>query len=123
MAGQDEEEWFDDAAGRLVRLYSLTGGRTRPRAQLDLATQVITARPDVDRTALEPEYIQIVDLCRRWLSVAEVAAYLKVPLVVVKVQLGDLIDRGDLVAGAPAQDAAPSSRELLQTVLDGLYAL
>jgi hypothetical protein len=123
MAEQDDE-WFDEAAGRLVRLYALTRGRTSPtNNQLDVATQVIAARSDFDRMALEPEYMQIVELCRRWLSVAEVAAYLKVPLVVAKVQLSDLIDRGAVVVSSAAQETASSDRELLQAIIDRLHAL
>ena len=124
MAEQNDE-WLDDEAGRLVPLYALTGGRTRPAyTQLDLATLVMARRVDGDRAALEREYLQIVELCHGWLSVAEIAAHLKVPLVVAKVQLSDLIDRGAIVVSSPTRSSAtPSKRDLLQQVLNGLRAM
>lgn len=121
MAEQDEE-WYDADAGRLVRLYALTGGRTRPtHSQLDVATQVAANRTAFDRVDMEPEHLRILELCRRPLSVAEVASYLNVPLVVAKVQLSDLLDRGAIMIGSPAPDIL--DRDVLQTVLEGLYAL
>lgn len=124
MAEDREEEWFDADAGRLVRLYALTGGRTRPtNAQLDLATQVVTGRWALDRTDFEPEYVRILELCKRPYSIAEIAAYLNVPLVVAKVQVSDLIDCGAVMIGSPAQDTAGQDRDLLQAVLNGLHAL
>lgn len=116
-----DDEWFDEAAGRLGRLYALTGGRTSPtNRQLDLATQIRTAQSSPNRSALEPEHVQIVDLCHRWLSVAEIAAYLRVPLVVAKVQLSDLIDRGVVMMAASSVSSGPSDRATLQAVLEHL---
>ena len=121
---EQEDEWFDADAGRLVRLYTLTGGRTRPtNSQLDVATQVVTVRSAFDRIDFEPEQARIVELCRRPLSVAEIASYLSVPLAVAKVQLSDLIDHGAVVIGSPAQDTVVQDRDLLQAILDGLHAL
>ena len=119
------DEWLDDDAGRLVPLYALTGGRTHATyGQLNLASLVMAARSDLDITSFEPEQVQILRLCWRWLSVAEISSHLKVPLAVAKVQLSDLIDRGAVVISSlTTSTAAPVNRDRLQQVLDGLRAM
>ncbi|HEY0804871.1 MAG TPA: DUF742 domain-containing protein [Pseudonocardiaceae bacterium] len=115
---------YDEPTGRLVRPYALTGGRTSTtHAQLDLATQIMVARTDFDRTDLEPEHEEILVLCRRPLAVAEIAARMNIPLFVAKVLLGDLIDRGALEAGQRIQDMAPPDLRLMEQILDRLQAL
>lgn len=121
---REEELWFDEAAGPLVRPYTMTRGRTRPDSpELDMLTQVATARRGSDRSTLGVEHLEILDLCTRPLSVAEVAAYLDVPLGVVKVLVSDLLNRADLIAGAPARVLDKPDRNLLQAVLNGVRAL
>ncbi len=124
-AGPDrDDQWFDEAAGPLVRPYAMTSGRTRPaNPQLDLATQVISMRAENDPAGLGPEHVAILDWCQRPLSVAELAAYVDVPLIVVKVLVSDLIERGDVIVQPPMRTVEPPARELLQAVLDGVRAL
>ncbi|NJC83132.1 DUF742 domain-containing protein [Planosporangium mesophilum] len=112
----------DDAeAGRLVPLYILVNGRTSPRnTDLDLATQVI-ALP-VDKSRLEPEYQRIVERCDRWMSIAELGAYLHRPLGITKVMVDVLLEQGFLGIGAPAQQSIPD-RAVLETVLAALERL
>ncbi|WP_163509589.1 DUF742 domain-containing protein [Fodinicola acaciae] len=121
-----DEEWYyaDDSDGTdgTVRPYALTGGRAKPTHDLDVSTQVIVTRIDVDRTRLEPEQIKIVDLCRQWQSVAEIAAKVRLPMLAVRVMLSDLLDRGIVVTGARMRDTGPERKVLLQ-ILDGLRAL
>ncbi|GAA3064727.1 MULTISPECIES: DUF742 domain-containing protein [Actinokineospora] len=120
MSGE-ADWWFDEAAGPLVRPYAMTRGRTRPNApNLNLVTQVRVARQPSDPSTLSPEHLQIIELCTVPLSVAEVAAYLNVPLVVVKVLISDLIERGDVQAGALFQTTEINDTKLLQAVLDGI---
>ncbi|WP_054048132.1 DUF742 domain-containing protein [Alloactinosynnema sp. L-07] len=117
----DQDWWFDDAAGPLVRPYAMTRGRTRPGApNLNLVTQIRASQSRSDPSSLTPEHREIIDLCKVPLSVAEVAAYLNVPLVVVKVLISDLIERGDVVAGALFQTSEIADTKLLQAVLDGI---
>ena len=79
-------------------LYVLVNGRTTPRhSTLDLATQVI-ALP-VDRRRLEPEYLQIVEPVRHWISIAEIGAYLHLPLTITKVMVDVLVEQGYLRVG------------------------
>jgi hypothetical protein len=121
-----DEEWYyaDDSDGTdgTVRAYALTGGRAKPSHDLDVSTQVIAIRSDVDRTGLEPEQIKIIDLCRQWQSVAEIAAKVRLPLLAVRVMLSDLLDRRVVVTGARTPDTGPDRKMLLQ-ILDGLRAL
>lgn len=122
-----EETWFDDAAGPLVRPYTVTGGRTRTsRIELDLVTLVVavphvpgSAEGPINPEAVDPEYRAILELCRLPTSIAEISARLDLPLGVVKVLVGDMIERRQVIfrAGiAPAPD-------VLQAVLEGIRRL
>ncbi|MFB7455053.1 DUF742 domain-containing protein [Streptomyces sp. NPDC088337] len=117
-AAAGDRPWLDDAAGRLVRPFTVSDGRTRPSIALDLMSQVMAtgAAPPVH---LGPEHGQALDLCRAPLPVAEIAAHLKLPAVVTKVLLSDLVDCGALTTGPPAYHH-PTDRALLEAVLDGL---
>lgn len=111
--------WVDDAAGRLIRPYTVSGGRTRPTTALDLLTLVMSTGT-VPQTHLGPEHAQAVGLCQGPTSVAEVAAYLRLPATVTKVLLSDLVDCGAITARPPDSFDHPTDRFLLEAVLDGL---
>jgi hypothetical protein len=121
-----DEGWYyaDDSDGTdgTVRPYALTGGRVKPTHDLDVSTQVIAIRSDLDRTRLEPEQVRIVELCRQWQSVAEIAAKVRLPMLAVRVMLSDLLDRGVVATGARPREGGPERKVLLQ-ILDGLRAL
>ncbi|TQM33100.1 DUF742 domain-containing protein [Nocardia bhagyanarayanae] len=119
------EPWFDDAAGPLIRPYALTRGRTMGAGHdLDIVTVVVTASPAPTLRRPEPEYAEIVRLCRDPQSVAEVAANLKLPLAVTKILVGDLIGEGQLIFRAPVQpEAGPGDLNILRAVLDGIRKL
>jgi hypothetical protein len=118
------ETWDGDdesAAGRFVPLYVLVNGRTAPRdSTLDLATQVV-ALP-VDTRRLEPEYLEIVRRCSGWISVAEIGAYLRLPLAIAKVMVDVLVEQGYLAVGTPAQQKI-IDKHLLDQVIAGLERL
>ncbi|WP_245930535.1 DUF742 domain-containing protein [Allonocardiopsis opalescens] len=119
-----DSSWFDEAAGPLVRPYAVTGGRTRSgRTEFDMISLVVAARTETDRRTLDPEHLTILSLCRQPISVAELAAQLDLPMGVVKVLLGDLLDRGDILARAPAPVARLPELNVLQAVLDGISRL
>ncbi|MFI6488891.1 DUF742 domain-containing protein [Streptomyces sp. NPDC050564] len=119
MAAAGDGPWLDDAAGRLVRPYTVSNGRTRPTTALDLLSQVMAtgARP---LGYLGPEHTQALELCRAPVSVAEIAAHLKLPAAVTKVLLSDLVDCGALTTKPPSFHHNPADRSLLEAVLDGL---
>ncbi|POX43778.1 DUF742 domain-containing protein [Streptomyces sp. Ru72] len=114
--------WIDDAAGRLVRPYTISNGRTRPTAALDLLSQVRATGsiPLGSFGPLGPEHAQTLGLCRSPVTVAEVAAHLRLPAAVTKVLLSDLVDCGALTTKPPAHHHHPTDRSLLEAVLDGL---
>ncbi|WP_425453293.1 DUF742 domain-containing protein [Thermomonospora umbrina] len=126
------QSWPGDPAGEaatgdrrsLVRPYTVTGGRTRPRYDLAIEALVSAAPyPPRDVTTLTPEYRAIIDLCRSWRSVAEVSALLRLPLGVTRVLIADMAHEGLLrLHQARPADAQPDVR-LLERVLSGLRKL
>ncbi|MEU6244131.1 DUF742 domain-containing protein [Streptomyces sp. NPDC047024] len=119
MTTAGDGPWLDDAAGRLVRPFTVSNGRTEPTNALDLISQV-RATGVAPLGYLGPEYAQAIDLCRGPLTVAEVAAHLRLPAAVTKVLLSDLVDCGALTTKPPAFHYNPTDRSLLEAVLDGL---
>jgi len=121
-------EWFDDDAGPLVRAYAMTGGRARHASRDDfamMANVATVARPAGAHPGIGPEHIAIIELCLEPLSVAEVSARLRLPLVVVRVLLGDLVDHGFVTIRRPRLHAPDGgvTEDLLREVLHGLEAL
>jgi hypothetical protein len=113
----EDDRWFDEEAGPLVRPYAVTGGRTRAvHPELDLITLVITLHLDVRSWPGEPEYDAILRMCGSPTSVAEISAALQLPLGVVKVLVGDLIERHQVMVRS---SAAPDTT-MLQAVLEGI---
>lgn len=119
VVSSQEGPWLDDAAGRLIRPYTVIGGRTQPTTALDLLSMVM-ATGSAPQPHMGPEHNLALGLCGGPTSVAEIAAHLRLPAVVTKVLLSDLVDCGALTARAPRFHANPTDRSLLEAVLDGL---
>jgi hypothetical protein len=117
--------WFDDAAGPVVRPYAVTQGRTRsPGRPLDLIALVVGAAPArADRLWLEPEHLRLLARCRQPITVADLASDLDLPVGVVRVLIGDLMNRGLVSVSAPAPAAYARDERVLRTLLDELYSL
>jgi hypothetical protein len=115
----DDEPWFDDEAGSLVRPYTVSNGRTRPTNNLDLLSMVLTSG-QVPAARLALDHAEALGLCRRPISVAEVAAQLRLPVAVTKVILSDLVDCGAVTTRDPLPAAGLDDRFVLEAVLDGL---
>jgi hypothetical protein len=96
-----------------VRPYILTGGRTRAEIELELET-LVSAGPRPPR-----EHHAVVSLCRRPVSVAEVAALMNAPLGVARVVLGDLAAQGAVTVHATGVQDVPDLA-FLERVLTGL---
>ncbi|OIV38286.1 multi-component regulatory system-3 [Mangrovactinospora gilvigrisea] len=121
MTAPDNDPWVDDDAGRLVRPYAISNGRTRPATRLDLITLVMATGSSPRGVDLGPDHNSALRLCRGPMSVAEIAAHLRLPAVVAKVLLADLVECGALIARAPELvTATPVNRPVLEAVLDGL---
>jgi len=124
-----DDRWFDDDAGPVVRLFSMTRGRARPADDglfdlISLVTAVDPAqRPPAD-LALDPEHHAILALCRdEPLSVAELGSYTDLPVSVVRVLLGDLHGAELISVTRPVQLAQQPDERLLRDVINGLRAL
>ncbi|MFD4505409.1 DUF742 domain-containing protein [Streptomyces sp. NPDC058457] len=123
-------QWYDSEAGPLVRPYAMTGGRTRPGptgVKFDLIA-LVTLDPGAagadDDTALGPEHRALVDLCRlETQSVAELAAGADLPVGVVRVLLGDLLELGRVTVSRPVPPAQLPDERILREVIEGLRAL
>ncbi|TDC85806.1 DUF742 domain-containing protein [Micromonospora sp. KC606] len=121
-----QELWVDDEAGPIVRPYALTRGRTRPTkgSLLDLISLVVTVRSPAEYdVGIGPEQHKVVSLCRRPLSVAEVAAYLNLPIGTVRVLLGDLLDRQLVQVREPRPPTDLPDDSIFKAVINGLRAL
>src|SRR5471032_607987 len=111
---------------RVVRPYTLTGGRTRhERAHLPfeaLVRGVVRGGPNETterRRILELTTTEI-------LSVVEISAHLRLPLGVVRVLVGDLADDGLVLVhtGIPTSQAPASTQlKILESVLNGISSL
>jgi Protein of unknown function (DUF742) len=114
-----DESWLDGDDGRLVRPYTVSNGRTSPSTSLDLMSMVMSTG-GVSQSRLEPDHAQALALCREPASVAEIAARLRLPAVVTKVLLSDLLDCGAVTAQPPRAAAESADRLVLERVLDAL---
>ncbi|MDH6626052.1 hypothetical protein M2271_003868 [Streptomyces sp. LBL] len=127
--GQGRSHWFDDEAGPVVRPYAMTRGRTTSAAQhrLDVIAVVVTEAqaddPEGDHS-LSPEHVDIVDLCREApQSVAELSVELDLPIGVVRVLIGDLVDAEFVHVNRPVPPAELPDESILRDVINGLRAL
>ncbi|MFD0313417.1 DUF742 domain-containing protein [Streptomyces flavalbus] len=123
-------QWYDSEAGPLVRPYAMTGGRTRPgptgvRFDLIALVSLDPAAPVLDDDpALGPEHRALIDLCRtETQSVAELATGAELPVGVVRVLLGDLLELGRVTVTRPVPPAQLPDERILREVIEGLRAL
>lgn len=110
--------------GRLVRPYTLTGGRTRS-GSVDLPLEAIVVTTDRGRLTaadLTLERRTIISLCAQPQSVAELSSRLGLPVGVTRVLVSDLTNEG-LVAVNDGTRHQESELELLGRVLNGIRAL
>jgi hypothetical protein len=118
------DTWVDDT-GPVVRPYAMTSGRTRPsKGTFDLVS-IIGATGPVSTLGpgCGPEQAAIIRMSQHPISVAEIAAHLDLPLSVVRVFLGDLLQAELIVVRQPDFPGRQISDEILEAMLDGLRAL
>jgi hypothetical protein len=93
LSGPEPDE-PDEPDDPVIRPFLLTGGRTHPTQQGLQVESLIQARPDGLRSDLRFEARQIVELCQRPISLAELAAAVRVPIGVARVLVSDLLADG-----------------------------
>ncbi|MEV4200811.1 DUF742 domain-containing protein [Micromonospora globbae] len=115
-----------DPRGALVRPYAVTRGRTEPRQDIALEAVLMATPTQVaeSRFAGHDKH-RIATVCEgRAQSLAEIAAYTRMPLGVARVLVADMVAEGLLTlhAAAPAE-GFEERMELLGRVLSGLRRL
>ena len=122
-------KWVRRDLGPVVRPYAVTGGRTEPAdgEVLDLVAVVVANGKDSeagdDPIRQTPEHRKILRLCRRPVTVADIASDTALPVGVVRVLLADLIleEAVRVVRNRPA--AQLPGNDVLKEILNGLRAL
>ncbi|MFI2371566.1 DUF742 domain-containing protein [Streptomyces sp. NPDC018833] len=121
--------WIDADAGPVVRPYAMTRGRTAhdSRHRLDLIALVVpevSADDPLHDHTLSPEHVEIVERCGGTpQSIAELAAGLDLPVGVVRVLVGDLVDDELVHVTRPVPPAELPDVSILREVINGLRAL
>lgn len=112
------------SASRLVRPFTITGGRTQPSRNIFTLITIVKATTSYQAgPGLQQEHLRALDLCAAPAAVAEIAAHLDLPVAVTKILLSDLLDQGRIIATPPAQGVSGPDITLLQKVRDGLARL
>jgi hypothetical protein len=128
----ESDRWYDDAAGPVVRPYAMTRGRTSHAAEgkIDLIALVVSGsmvgddEKALDDPSLSPEHLDIVERCQlQATSVAELAADLDLPVGVVRVLVGDLLEGEHVHIHKPVPPAELPDEKILREVINGLRAL
>jgi hypothetical protein len=126
------DPWLHDGNSRglgeetssLVRPYAVTGGRTKPRYQLQIEAMVAASHYEArDLSVLSPECQAILSFCRDWRSVAEVSAVLRMPLGVARVLIADMAMEGLVRVHQTDHAQGRPDINLLERVLSGLRKL
>ena len=113
-----------DETSALVRPYAVTGGRTKPRYQLQIEAMVAASHYEArDLSVLSPECQAILGFCRDWRSVAEISAVLRMPLGVARVLIADMAMEGLVRVHQIDHAQGRPDINLLERVLSGLRKL
>jgi Protein of unknown function (DUF742) len=100
------------------------GGGGRGAGGASAASRSTRSRTPVRRPVLGEEHLGLIAHCRvKRLSVAELAAEADLPLGVVRVLLGDLLDLGRVRITDPVPPAELPDADILMHVISGLKSL
>ena len=120
--GRDGESATDDETGRLVRPYTMTGGRTGTTSDISLEAQVqATSRSTELGASYRWEAAALLDLVDTPMALVEIAARLEIPIGVARVLVSDLVADGAVYVHVPTRTKSYTS--LLEKVLDGVRDL
>jgi hypothetical protein len=121
----DAYAWLDQDAGPLVRSFALTGGRAHSDGALfDLLAHVVaTDHAHIVARQLQPEHRAIISRATHPVSVAELASYVDLPLGVVRVLLGDLVELDAIASHEPDTTSYLPDDHVLKAVIHALRTL
>ena len=118
--GQPDE----DPRGALVRPYAVTRGRTEPLRDIAIEAVLLTTPRGQQESRFAGRDKQVIaSLCGRPQSLAEIAAYTRLPLGVSRVLVADMVADGLLALHEPLEARADDRMEVLERVLSGLRRL
>lgn len=109
---------------RFVRQFALTSGRVHSYG-VDLPLDTIVARSATPPPGPppSPEAAQILALCARPLSIAEISAHLGVHLGIARVLVSDLVQLGRVAVTTGVTDDDGPDLATLERLLDDLQQL
>jgi hypothetical protein len=113
------------AKARFVRPYTLTAGRTKAAVDLPMEATLRVQPRDVSVDAeLGVNAVRVLELCDKR-SVAEVSALASMPIGVVRVLLGDLVQHGLVQQQATITESSSKDEriDLIERTLRGLRSL
>ena len=117
-------ELAEDGADRGVRAYAMTRGRAHASRPLEFETMLQTTAAGREAvTALQFERAGIMRCCQaETLSVAELAARMRIAIGVVRVVAADLVSEGMLESFEPSENVADDVL-LIARLIAGVRAL
>jgi Protein of unknown function (DUF742) len=125
MAAHETSEEPDAPApkARFVRPYTLTAGRTQAKVELPFEATLERVTPEGAHTP-EGQIGHILEICDSK-SVAEVSAAVHLPIGVVRVLLGDLVELGHVRVQKTLTESSSfdERKDLIERTLRGLRAL
>ncbi len=115
----------EDPRGALVRPYAVTRGRTEPQRDIAIEAVLLTTPRGKQEARFAGRDKQVIaSLCDgRAQSLAEIAAYTRLPLGVSRVLIADMVADGLLALHDPLDSREGDRMELLERVLSGLRKL
>lgn len=118
------------SSGRMIRPYTMTGGRTGVGLASIALEALVAATPEGmrRRRQFQWEAAEIITLSRRETAIIELAALLDVPIGVVRVLAADLREKGAVTITDPPSESGSGEggieyTDLLRRVLDGIKSL
>ena len=120
-----EPQQRHDPRGALVRPYAVTRGRTRPQRNIPIEAVLVPGHASVQARFARHDKYRIAVLCEsRARSLAEIAAYHRLPLGVARVLVADMVADGLLrLHGTVPKEGFTERMDLLERVLSGLRKL
>ena len=113
----------EEPTARIVRPYTITAGRTKSTVDLPMEATLRLQPSAADQEWGTDAQGRIVEICDNK-SVAEVSAAVKMPIGVVRVLLGDLVEQGFVGVQATLTDSSSRDErlDLIERTLRGLRA-